>query len=527
MATSTTVKASSGPIVTPRVPKYRASCDNCHSLKVRCGQEKPNCFRCENNGVPCVYGISRRMGKPKGGGTKATGGSKAIGGSKATGGSAKPAKRQSVSLSSERKRQAVSSAAAIHARSTFNAVQKSQPADGTFGLTPAEQSAALSLLSPSSTYIPWHEHPWNISPHTTFPFYPHSALDGPMETIYPPTSWMGNVPIPIDPNYPSRSNSSRSSPPSDLDLDAGNHNTDQLLEDITSWWDYCSTTGMVSSMTPISDTLGSSSSLPEIPLLTPTSSMFGPTQLATPSNHCFSIGEPHDLYATQCNHYLSLLQNLATIEKVLHSSHPHSAAPADSPTLKATHPTQPPSKQTHPRSSKRPSLDLSFDQILALAKETLRQSSDVLKCDACLANSSCLLLFAVLSEKVVGLYQAGAGAYGIHTDTTGGSALGELAPHFARDHHAVGLPAAGAATAYVAACQTSKICVGKHELEPVEERALVKNLVKSRLKEMADVLNRLRSAVGNLPGDGGQASACRNALGHAWGKLGFVSGLVE
>lgn len=507
MATSTTVKASPGPTVTPRVPKYRASCDNCHSLKVRCGQEKPNCFRCENNGVPCVYGISRRMGKPKGGG------------SKAAGGNAKSAKRSSLSSPPVKKRQAGSSVGALHAQSTFNPIQKPQPLDETFGLTAAEQSAALSLLSPPSSYIPWHEHPWNVNPHTTYPFYPHSTFEDPMETVYPPTSLMGNVPIPIDTKYPSGSTSSRSSPPSDLDLDAGNQSSDQLLEDITSWWDYCSTSALGSSMTSISDSLGSSSCLPEMPLLTPTSSMFGPAQLATPSNHAFSVGEPHDLYATQCNHYLSLLQNLATIEKVLHSTHPHSV---DSPGLRAVQPGHTPSKPTSQNTQsrhRRHSLDLSFDQILALAKETLRQSSDVLKCEACLSNSSCLLLFAVLSEKVVGLYQAGAGAYGIHCET---GAQGELSQRLGRDQGGL----AASATGYIAACQTSKISVGKHELEPAEERALVKNLVKSRLKEMAEILNRLRSAVGNLPGDGGQASACQNALGHAWGKLVLVSGIV-
>jgi len=451
------------------------------------------------------------MGKPKGSG------------SKAVGGSAKTAKRPSLSSSSEKKRQAGSSVAAIHAQSTFNSGPKSQQSDGTFGLTAAERSAALSLLSPASTYIPWHEHPWNVTPDTTYPFYPHSTLDDPMEIIHPPTSWMGNVSIATDPKYLSGSNSSRSSPPSDLDLDTANPTTDQLLEDITSWWDYCSTSGMGSSMTPISDSLGSSSCLPEIPLLTPTSSMFGPSQLATPSNPCFPMGEPQELYATQCNHYLSLLQNLATIEKVLHSSHPNSVATADSPSLKAVHSAQTPSKQTFQNNFsrlKRRSLDLSFDQILALAKETLRQSSDVLKCDACRGNSSCLLLFAVLSEKVVGLYQAGAGAYSIHSET---GAMGELTQQFVRDQGGL----AGSATCYIAACQTSKICVGKHELEPAEERALVKNLVKSRLKEMAEILNRLRGAIGNLPGDGGQASACQNAFGHAWGKLAFVSGIVD
>ena len=45
-------------------PKLRSSCDRCSGSKVRCDQERPACHRCQYSGVQCVYGVSRRMGKP-------------------------------------------------------------------------------------------------------------------------------------------------------------------------------------------------------------------------------------------------------------------------------------------------------------------------------------------------------------------------------------------------------------------------------------------------------------------------------
>ncbi|CAG9948543.1 unnamed protein product [Clonostachys rosea f. rosea IK726] len=48
-----------------RGPKYRTSCDRCQAAKVKCGHEKPSCRRCAYHKVDCVYGISRRMGRPR------------------------------------------------------------------------------------------------------------------------------------------------------------------------------------------------------------------------------------------------------------------------------------------------------------------------------------------------------------------------------------------------------------------------------------------------------------------------------
>ncbi|KAH9899114.1 hypothetical protein F4778DRAFT_186496 [Xylariomycetidae sp. FL2044] len=45
--------------------RYRASCDRCQAIKVRCSQDKPTCRRCQSKGIQCVYSPFRRIGRPK------------------------------------------------------------------------------------------------------------------------------------------------------------------------------------------------------------------------------------------------------------------------------------------------------------------------------------------------------------------------------------------------------------------------------------------------------------------------------
>jgi hypothetical protein len=47
-----------------RRPKLRASCDACAASKVKCNKEHPICARCLANGSQCIYGVSRKHGKP-------------------------------------------------------------------------------------------------------------------------------------------------------------------------------------------------------------------------------------------------------------------------------------------------------------------------------------------------------------------------------------------------------------------------------------------------------------------------------
>ena len=54
-----------GPISTPKVTKLRSSCEGCGNAKVRCDRGHPGCSRCIALDLPCVYGISRHIGKPR------------------------------------------------------------------------------------------------------------------------------------------------------------------------------------------------------------------------------------------------------------------------------------------------------------------------------------------------------------------------------------------------------------------------------------------------------------------------------
>ncbi|GAW18497.1 hypothetical protein ANO14919_079730 [Xylariales sp. No.14919] len=52
----------------PRAPgphfKLRSSCDACGQAKTKCDRTRPACLRCISQGVKCVYGVSRKSGKP-------------------------------------------------------------------------------------------------------------------------------------------------------------------------------------------------------------------------------------------------------------------------------------------------------------------------------------------------------------------------------------------------------------------------------------------------------------------------------
>ncbi len=45
-------------------PKLRSSCDDCGTAKVKCDRGQPKCGRCETLSLTCVYGPSRKVGKP-------------------------------------------------------------------------------------------------------------------------------------------------------------------------------------------------------------------------------------------------------------------------------------------------------------------------------------------------------------------------------------------------------------------------------------------------------------------------------
>ncbi|KAI0123644.1 hypothetical protein BJ170DRAFT_639895 [Xylariales sp. AK1849] len=44
--------------------KLRSSCDACGQAKIKCDRGRPACARCLSQGASCVYGVSRKAGKP-------------------------------------------------------------------------------------------------------------------------------------------------------------------------------------------------------------------------------------------------------------------------------------------------------------------------------------------------------------------------------------------------------------------------------------------------------------------------------
>ncbi|KAH6643086.1 hypothetical protein C7974DRAFT_386764 [Boeremia exigua] len=64
MQSPTSVPRSSTKADRERRPKLRASCDACAASKVKCSKEHPICQRCSANGSQCIYGVSRKHGKP-------------------------------------------------------------------------------------------------------------------------------------------------------------------------------------------------------------------------------------------------------------------------------------------------------------------------------------------------------------------------------------------------------------------------------------------------------------------------------
>ncbi|KAL8901600.1 MAG: hypothetical protein Q9207_005127 [Kuettlingeria erythrocarpa] len=49
---------------TARQPKLRSSCDGCGTAKLKCDRAQPVCGRCQSQDLTCVYGVSRKTGKP-------------------------------------------------------------------------------------------------------------------------------------------------------------------------------------------------------------------------------------------------------------------------------------------------------------------------------------------------------------------------------------------------------------------------------------------------------------------------------
>lgn len=223
-----------------------------------------------------------------------------------------------------------------------------------------------------------------------------------------------------------------------------------------------------------------------------------------------------------CIHYLTLLQRLTALEQLNHtaSSNQRDGVPSsegegslsgprqDSKTVNALEPPQLP--------------HLPCDILLSLTNETLGYCSRVLGCNDCLTDVSCLLIFAIVIEKSVGLYQVIVRSYGIWSDALANRE--RLLQSAAQGGQAC---SDAAKDGRIRECSESPIRVGDYKLGGRESRMMVKMLVKLGLREMAGLLDRLRDVVSRLPSGKGQASTCKVALENAWGELSMVNGVVD
>ena len=64
LSSSITPSTKTGSSTKEKRLKLRASCDACAASKIRCSKEHPTCARCSANKSQCVYGVSRKHGKP-------------------------------------------------------------------------------------------------------------------------------------------------------------------------------------------------------------------------------------------------------------------------------------------------------------------------------------------------------------------------------------------------------------------------------------------------------------------------------
>ena len=52
------------PLQMLRQPKLLASSDECGAAKLKCDRSQPDCGRCLSLGLVCIYGVSKKAGKP-------------------------------------------------------------------------------------------------------------------------------------------------------------------------------------------------------------------------------------------------------------------------------------------------------------------------------------------------------------------------------------------------------------------------------------------------------------------------------
>jgi len=483
-------------------PKLRTSCDNCHSLKVKCGQEKPRCSRCRSSDIDCVYGVSLRAGKKKNQST-----------------------RMSCGTITPRQRSQPQLVQTSTAGSDLSGMEDCWGTLHTHERQPAFNAVA-GLDRPNTATQPSTT---RASTDTTLqPFVDDlvdstDGLGATMESfldVFPAAGrWTGT----LQSHHTTSFSSAGYEDESALDL-----LTSELPAcDDSSWpiemsMDSPSMSNLFASFTTMQQP-------PPHPSPVPTA--FGPAyrRPSEPSHSTILNTQAETLQQptveAACEHHLLLLQALVTVE---HASHPRSALRQSLPGSAVPEHSSASTVQPQPNSrlestpANRAHQGLTLDKVLRLGRDSLNQCAVVFSCKSCLSDYSCFLLLTILLGRTLRLYQAGAGAYGVcaqhHAHKECQRRLELLEPRLW--HHE--LPPSIATI-----CDSSRIRIGENELGAAEQAALVKDLVKIRVNEVKDLLLKLNNEVAKLPNDGGRGSACKAAVCDVARQVRLIRNVLE
>ncbi|KAK1758291.1 hypothetical protein QBC47DRAFT_136387 [Echria macrotheca] len=448
----------------PRPIKYRSTCDNCHRLKVKCGQEKESCSRCRASGEKCVYGISQRRGKPK----------------------------------------SVRDAAA--ARRAVKLAHHSLPIHG--GPAPFDFSHMgetmvfqMQLPSPSSPPPPVQHHA--LQPHRFAGTEPGigdytllqsiSLPELPWETIMAADPVRGRSASPgagagdYAQRRPSQADDLSCSPPHSA---TGSGSGCSQLDTIYA----ASVSTHVAESIP--ETTDQSSLSFSVPPPAPASSTLSHPQ---PSNHC--------------RHEALLLERLVRIE-------------ATANTLSQLAPDAARADEADENRVRKP--PLSFEQLLSIGQSTLPPAtvSNILACDSCASNSSITLYFVLLIDKVLALHAKFIESYrptSSGTDLASSLKSAPSTPASSVSTPSASWPSPNPLAIVPASPQSVKGApapfLEAYGLSSTEQTAVQKLLLKSRLGDLRSLISKLQS---RMKGAGNMQQACESIVAQVGERLDAV-----
>jgi len=450
----------------PRPVKYRSTCDNCHRLKVKCGQEKDSCSRCRASGEKCVYGISQRKGKPK----------------------------------------SVRDAAA--ARRTMRLAHQGVPAHRSqvmFEFCHMDDPMAFQMQLPSPTS------PSSTAPHHTLAQHRFQDGGGPsglgdyhlMGTIGLPDMGWDNTIIAAEPAR-GRSTSPgagafeprRASQSDDLSCSPPHSAASSRHSHLDALYTASVNTHIAEPAADSADQSSLAFTVPPPVLPSCTPSFFRPPQ--------------------RCSHEAFLLERLVNIEA---TSNPPSQPPSESGSTR-------PDDGALDEGRK---FSLSFEQLLSLGQSTLPPPTtlSILACDSCAVNPSITLYFILLINKVLALYVTfleGCRASTSYTDISSSQKSAPSTPASTTSSSSASWGGLNPLSICPLSPQLAKGPASAPFLEAfglstTEQTAVLKLLLKSRLGDLRTLIIKLRARVEE---SGCMQRACEPVVVHVGQRLDAV-----